>query len=205
MAMAYHRVFKVPAWVILDKMTKSRRAAVIEWMAGAEARVQDWPANTYPKALYEYRNKGYAHALPAKGPFVLETQLLIRSAAEHVKATLGPTSYLGGSVSQPTNRIDRKVEKDEDLVTIFNDLLSLEDPISLSQIFQIAEKCHRDDIKVSRVWVTNGPVPKNLLTRIADRVITIGDEANNDVVVDGLKEDQVFEKLDEVFASLFSK
>jgi len=204
MAMAYHRVFKVPVWIVLEKMTKGRRATILEWMASAEARVQEWPAQSYPKALYEYRNKGYAHALPT-GKFTLDTQLLVRSAAEHIKTVLGPTSYLGGSVSQPTNRLDRTVEKDDDLVTIFNDLLSLEDPISLSQIFQVAEKCHRDDIKISRVWVTNGPVPKNLLTRIADRVITIGDEANNDVVVDGLKEDQVFERLDKVFTTLFSK
>lgn len=204
MAMAYHRVFKVPVWIILDKMTKGRRSTVLEWMASAEARVQEWPAQSYPAALYEYRKKGYAHAIP-DGDFVLDTQLLIRSAAEHIKNVLGPTSYLGGSVSQPASRLDRSIKSNEDLVTIFNDLLSLEDPISLSQIFQVAEKCHRDDIKVSRVWVSNGPVPKSLLTRIADRVITIGDEANNDVVIDGLKEDKVFEKLDEVFATLFTK
>ena len=203
MAMSYHKVFKVPAWIVLDSMTRGRRKVIHKWMANAEARVQDWPGNTYAKALYEYRNKGYSHALPVEGPFVLETQLLMRSASEHIKVSLGPTSYLAGSVSHPADRINRNVKDSGDLTTIFNDLLSLEDPIALSQIFQVAENCFRDDVKVSRVWVTDGPAPKNLLTRIADRVITIGDEPNNDIVVDGLNEEQVSEKLEEFFSKLF--
>lgn len=200
MAMAYHRVFKVPTWIIINDMTKARTKAVMAWLNDAEAYQVEWPGKTFPKALFEYRNKGYAHALPDY-PFVLDTSLLVRAAAEHLKNAVGPTSYLAGSVNLPPNRLNRHTKNDADLVDIFNDLLSLEDPIALSQVFQVQELCYRDDAKRHRTWVSIGPgVPKNLLTRIADRVITIGDEAANDLSVGGLEKDELNQKLNDFFA-----
>lgn len=202
MAMAYHRVFKVPTWIVINDMTKARAKAVMAWLKEAEAYPVEWPAKTFPKALLEYRNKGYAHALP-EYPFVLETTLLIRAAAEHLKNVIGPTSYLAGSVNMPTNRLNRRAENDTDLVTIFNDLLSLEDPIALSQIFQVQERCFREDTKRHFAWVSTGPgVPKNLLTRIADRVITIGDDPTNDLCVGEVEKDELTTKLEQFFAQL---
>jgi len=198
MSMVYHKLFKVPVWVVLNKMTSKRNDAVQDWFDEAEARHQAWPANSYPKTLYSYRNKGYAHALP-KGKFTLDVALLQRSASEHVKMVLGPTSMLAGSVTLPHNRVNRSVTQDSDLVTIFNDILSLEDPIAMSQIFQVAELCHRDDVKQSKVWVTIGPAPKGLLTRIADRVITVGDEPSNDICTGDLKKEDIPEALSNYF------
>jgi hypothetical protein len=198
MAQVYHKLFKVPVWVILNTMTGKKNDAVQDWFAAAEARIQPWPANSYPKTLFGFREKGYAHALP-EGKFNLDVALLQRSASEHVKSILGPTSYLAGSVTLPHNRINRSVTGAADLVTIFNDLLSLEDPIALSQIFQVAELCHRDDVKQAKVWVTAGPAPKGILTRIADRVITIGDEPSNDIVVKGLTKEEISDALSNYF------
>lgn len=206
MAMAYHRVFKVPVWIILTEMTKSKKKAVTEWLKEADALTVDWPALSFPQALLAYRNKGYAHALP-EPPFVLETQLLLRAASEHLKAAVGPTSYLAGSVNLPPNRLNRSVQSEGDLVQIFNDLLSLEDPIALSQIFQVQERCYREDAKKHRAWVSSGladsrGVPKNLLTRIADRVITIGDEASNDLALGETDKAELTQKLEDFFKNI---
>jgi hypothetical protein len=201
MAMSYHKVFKVPTWVILNQMTKGRSKAVAEWFAEAGALNQPWPGNSFPDAVFAYRGKGYAHALPEKQRFILPVDLLLRAASEHVKTVLGPTSYLAGSVGLPPGQLNRVVEKPEDLVNIFNDLISLEDPIALSQVFQVAERCYREEApKLYPCWVTAGPAPKSLLTRISGRVITVGDEPSNDVVVGELAKDQLFETLEQFFA-----
>jgi hypothetical protein len=186
-------------------MTKGRAKAVLDFFEAGGARTQPWPANSYPKALYAYRGRGYAHVLPENGRYTLDTALLQRSASEHLKAEIGPTSYLAGSVSIPVGHLNRVVEQESDLVTIFNDLLSLEDPIALSQIFQVAERCHRNDKPQPRVWVTPGPAPKGLLTRVSDRVITIGDEPNNDFPVGRLTKEQLNESLEQLFAEFSTK
>jgi hypothetical protein len=198
--MIYNRAFKVPTWVVLGSMSKNRAKAVSEFFNEAGARYQEWPANLYPEALLNYRNKGYADALP-EYPFILETNLMLRSAGEHLKDCLSPKSQLGGSSGLPPHRVNRKADSRDDLVTIFNDLLSLEDPISLSQVFQIAELCHRDGAKQFKAFVSSGKVPKNLLTKIADRVITVGDGAENDIVVDGLSNAEIADKLENFFTT----
>lgn len=199
MAMTYHKAYKVPLWIVVREMAPERLEVVNKWLAGAEALPVEWPGKTFPKALLEWRNKGYAHALP-EFPFTLDTTLLLRAAAEHVKNVISPTSLLAGSVNMPTNRLDRRVLTEGDLSVIFNDLLSLEDPVALSQIFQVAERCHNENAKRTFAWVSHGPgVPKALLTRLADRVITIGDEQTNDLVVDCLEQEQLVEKLEDFF------
>lgn len=198
MAMTYNKTYRVPTWVVLNKTGAKKQKKALQVLTEAGAKVKEWPAATFGEFLLTFRNKGYASHLPKEFPYFLDPALMLRAAGEHVKNVLGPTSNLSGAFSSPANRLNRKIESEADYERLFNQILDLEDPISLSQMFQIAENCH-SGYNEATVFVTVGPVPKNLLTKVANKVITIGDDADNDIVTEEAK----LEELEQLATKLF--
>lgn len=186
--MIYYRNYKVPVWIMLLPMSGDRVGKLTEWLkTDKEAMVVPWPANSFPETLRSMANKGWAHAVPPKDKStILDTQLMMAAAVEHIHKHCGPSAYLTGQTNIPNHRLDRTINGDEDLVRLFNDLLAIEEPVVMSKMFSVAENCHMDGDKV-RVYVTPESCPKSLLTRIADHVITVGDGASCDINAKGVK------------------
>lgn len=205
MPMVYTHTYKVPTWIVLNLQgedNEKRRTWLLKALEKAGARTQPWPGHTFGQALLGFRRKGYAHQLPVAYPYNLDTSLLLRACSEHIKTVLSPTSYLGGAFKAPAHRIDRKVESDADFEVLFNSVLALEDDIGLSQIFQVAEECYAGKANDSRVWVTVGPAPLSVLTRISNRVITIGDDPNNTICINEINTKK---ELEETLNNYFTK
>ena len=201
MSMVYTRPYKVANWIVVEGVKgKKRLEAVLEVLKKAGAKTVDWPGQTFKDHLLTFRKKGYAHHLPDEYPYNIDTSLLLRAAADHIKVAVSPTSYLGGAFSVPAHYINRKVTGEQDFENLFNEIIALEDDLGLSQIFRLGEDCNSGRSTDVRAFVSVGPVPKKLLTRMAGRVITVGDETNNDIVVGGLKEEsQIQEAVNKFF------
>jgi uncharacterized protein YerC len=190
----------VPNWIVVgDLVPDSLKATISEWCAATGALKQDWPARSFKDTLYSFRNKGYSDQIKINQPFVIDPSLLLRAAGEHLKVSVSENSKLGGSVSVPISQIDRKVNSESDLEVIFNDLLAVEDPISLSQIFQINERCHETSRfgKTYTAFYSLVGAPKALVSRVADRVVEIGSDIP---LSDDETEDTIFEKLENFFS-----
>ena len=99
---------------------------------------------------------------------------------------------LATALSLPPHRLERKILDDSDYERVFNDLLMLETDTGLSQVFQLGE------VKVN-AFVTEGPAPKNLLTRMARRVINVGDDPQNELCLGKVKLDSIPEAIENFF------
>ena len=87
----YHKVVKVPVWVLID-LKGSKLTKVKAFLAAAEAYEQKWPSQGYYDHLQKYRNLGWAHAFKPGLP--VDTQLIARSAAEYAKEFFTPRSQI---------------------------------------------------------------------------------------------------------------
>lgn len=201
MAMIYDGVFKVPVWITLDDMSKQKTRIVGKWLEGAGAMFMEWPGKTFPEFLMSYRNKGYEHALP-NYPFVLDPNLLTRAVSDHIKQSIASTSYLGGSISIPVSRLDRKVTSNDDVTKLFNTVMDLEDPIAVSQMFRIRELCHNEHGRQYKAWYSNGPAPKKLLNKVASSVISVGDGDECDLSLKDVTKDELESKLTDFFNNI---
>jgi len=181
--MIYTHLYKVPTWIVINKLPKGKRKKVQDFFVERRnAKLKVWPTEGFGDYLLTFRKKGYQSHLPEQFPYIVDSSLLLRAAGEHVKNVISVTSHLGSSFSVPAHRLNRKVEKKEDLDELLNLVLGLEDEVGLSQMFQVAEDCFTGTEKDKKMFVTLGPVPLKILTKIADKVITIGDEPNNTLV-----------------------
>lgn len=200
MAMFYYKTYKVPMWVVLQPTQK--KTTLLKWFKQAEAHLQPWPSSSFGETLLSYRNKGWRPHLPKEFPFVLNPQLLAVAATEHVKKTLGITSQI--AFQAPPHHTNRKMESEADFERVFDELLTAQAPINLSQMFQVGEKCHQEGRRNYKVFVSEAPVNKNVLTNIADRVITIGESDDCDINVAKVNAREAPKFLERSFQELLS-
>lgn len=197
MSSSYYKMFKVPVWVLVQELSKQKTKVVLDWFRDSEALLQEWPANTYKDTVLGYANKGWRdYVQPGQ---ILPAQLVMMSATEHVKNTVGITSQL--IYTSPVHRLDRKMNKDEDYARLFNEILNSQQPIVLSQIFQVAERSHRERGN-HVVWVTPAPAPKNILSILSDKVITVGEGDDCEINIAGVKIKELSEFLEQKFQEL---
>jgi len=200
MSMFYYKTMKVPMWIILNKTQKQN--TILKWFQEAEANLQPWPSATFKDTLLAFRNKGWRKFLPTDGEYVLNPQLLAVAATEHVKKTLGVTSQIAFRV--PTHHANRTITNDDSYARVFDDLLLNQAGINLSQMFQVGEKCHREGRKNYSLFVTEAPCNRNVLTSIADRVITIGETDDCDINVSKVNAKETPKFLERSFQELLS-
>lgn len=181
--MIYNQAYKVPVWVVIKAETNTESERIALDFVAADARHVVWPASTFPVTVNELGKRGWAHEVNQPFPLFMSVNFLMFAISKHLDANLGSTKRLSGNATQSYSTLDRKIERDNDYARLFNDVIGLENDISLSYLFDIAKICYENREK-TRVFVTTGDVPIKLLQKISDRVITIGD-AGSDVVVTG--------------------
>jgi hypothetical protein len=190
MSLIYNQAYKVPVWVVIALPAADGKAALIaDAIKTAGAKSMPWPGDTFPLTINKMALKGWSHEVNKKMPFFASIDFLTIAATHHLEETYGPAKRLTGTPSRPYNTLKRKIETGDDYVRLFNDILVLEPDAALSYLFDVGKNCHEGDRR-TKVYVTVGAVPTNVLQRIASRVITISDVAAADVNVNDYQTDE---------------
>jgi hypothetical protein len=197
MSSSYYKMFKVPMWLTIQQNDEDKVNAVLDWCKSKGALHQPWPANSYKKAIQGYASKGWKEYL--KEGSNLPPQLVMMSAVEHTKNSISITSQL--VFTNPVHRLNRVIKSDADYARIYNELLQAQQPIVLSQIFQIAERSHKEKGNYM-LWVTEEPAPRNLLSILAERVITVGESEDSDINIKEVEIDDLPDFLEDQFTEL---
>jgi hypothetical protein len=207
MPMIYYKTFIVPMWVVVSDNTKYR--TIMRYFDQKHARLQEWPSLGFKETLLSFGKKGWSHVIPEhsgdepRPSFIVNPQLLMMAITEHIQKRFGPNTIV--HFSYPTHRLNRQIESDADYDRIFNEILSLQSPTALSQMFQVAERCHQENAPRDLLWVTPAPCETKLLTRIANHVITIGEGQDYTINVTNIAARQISEHLETFFKQLMNK
>jgi hypothetical protein len=194
MAFYYDRTFKVPMWALLGSSQKNND--VIGWLKENGAVHVPWP-NGFQKTVMAFKYKGWRHEIKDTLPYVLNPQLLALAVIEHLNA-LNPYARVDATI--PLHRLDRNIRSDDDYDRIFNDVLSIQSSLNISQIFKVGELCHSGD-KKHKIFVSELPVNMNSVIKVSDNIIKIGEGKEYDF---NLNEKDVKKKLEEYLSGFFT-
>ena len=190
MSLIYNRLYKVPAWIVVD-LPKDVAKTLIEEFKAAGAHEMRLIADSFPLTVNEMAGKGWAHEVHKPMPFNANPDFVFFSIAHHIKK-LGLNKTLSGTPEKPISTLNRRIESGDDYVRLFNDVMSNEPPITLSHIFGIGELCHQDGSSI-KTFISCGPAPIKVLQKVSDRVITVG-AGKDGLIVEGCdKEDVIYE------------
>lgn len=194
----YNQVYQAPLWVSInlagERGQNPTLDAMVNYLVVNGATAQPWPSATFKDTIKKLTTRGWAHAVKPF-PYVLDQNFVMVAAAEHLKETCGPNKSLNLGTNKPWHHlVDRRVESPEDYARVFDHILSLQDAITLSHVFDLGDRCHNNNVK-SYVLFTVGNPPINLLRTIAQTVIVVGE--TGDVPVSGLSPIDAVSKLDQ--------
>ena len=188
MTVVYTNVFKVPVWVMVN-IDRENDSLVLDAFKECNARHIEWKASTFPITINKLSSKGWKHITEQPYPFMIDHNFIPIAINAHLQSSYGRSKSLSGTPTSPVKNLNRRINSGDDYVRLFNDVMNNEPDISLSKLFDIAENCFYNNTKF-KVFITEGNVPKKLLQRIADCVITIGGEGS-DIVFDGNIEETI--------------
>lgn len=202
----YYKTFTVPKWVLIESSTKAKNSAILEWFKDKDAKEQPWPGLTFHETLLKYKNQGWQHVFtpPTGYPVVIPFQLLAMAVIEHTKKELGvvsPALDFSTTFHRLTTAERTIIKEKDDSYRLYNQVMAMQDQIVLSQVFRVLEQCH-DERSPKRylLWVTVAPYDRSIMTRIADKVIAIGDGEGYDVDVSKDSSKNVHKTLEQYFS-----
>jgi hypothetical protein len=175
--MIYNTMYTVPVWIVLslDQAKEDEAAqylAIREALVGADAYEQPWPSASFKDTVKKLGGRGWRHAVKEL-PYIIDSHFLPVAVADHVKSFFDDSKSLG-QASRPWHQaIDRKISTEADYARIFNQVLAVEDPLSLSKLFDVGDKCYGDRTRYY-VFFSDSTAPKNVLRAIAANVIVVG-------------------------------
>lgn len=167
--MYYERAFKVPMWSVVDSNSK-KKGQIIKWFQHAMAREQEWPAHKYKEKIMEMARKGW---VTMNHPYTLDKDLALRGAVELLKSMFHEN--IAFSLTQPHHHMNTLMTSDKDYEGYMNNLLDKQEDIYLSQIFMINERCFAPKNGKCIMFFSVGDIPGNILRRLTDKIITVGD------------------------------
>ncbi len=171
----YNNAFRVPIWVIVKQ--GPHQAAIIEAFQQAGSYLQDWPSFTFINTIKKMANAGWKHVVGQKKPYTVSIPFCCAASAAHIKACLGINRLLSGHPIRPySTGLNRKITTDEDYASLFDQMLSLEDDLTLSQLFGVGERCHYPETKVY-VYCTPEPANESIIKRISEQVVVVKGKA----------------------------
>jgi len=182
MSVTYTQVFKVPVWVILNN-GRLTNTEMRDFFIEADAKEVAWGAETFPLTVDAMSRKGWHHIVNQKMPYVTDLNFLQVAINSHIQYTYGTTKYLSGAQILTIKNLNKKIETGDDYVRLYNDVMAIEPDINMSKLFDIAENCKYNK-KTYKVFFSCGNIPKNILQKVSNSVITIGGEGS-DIVYAG--------------------
>lgn len=192
MSVIYNKAYKVPSWVLVTS-SDTGAEAVKDFLYKNGALPVSWPGATFKDTVAELGKRGYAHEVRKDMPYQMSVRFLEVAIAKHIKEALGSNKMLSGAPSQPMHVVNRTVKTEADFERIFNEVIQLEDSITLSHLFDVGSRCFGESTKY-KVFYTVGDVPRNVLQRISDSVIVVGE--GGEIPTEGKKPVEVITALD---------
>lgn len=174
MSTIYNHAYKVPVWVIVNLKPdqKNHREAIQEYLLGNGAILVGWPSDTFGATVKKMANRGWAHAIK-EPPYTLDSTFATVAMAEHVNTFFGPNKFLNLKRDKPWyHTVNRDIKTEDDYRVLFNDIIYLQDSITLSHLFDIGEKCH-NGTRRTKVFFSFGDIHTMLLQPVSDSVIVV--------------------------------
>ena len=194
----YNQTYKVPVWVVLNVPEPSLLENLKQYLVENGAVEQGWPSDSFITTVKSLASKGWDHVVK-KPPYTMDSTFATIALAEHTRRFFGPNKTLNLNADRPWYQtIDRNIRSDDDYRNLFNDIIYIQDPITLSHLFDIGNKCYNNNIK-TKVFFTVGNVHRNLLQPITNNVIVVSD--GGDVTLS----DDTLAKLDSTLDSLLKQ
>lgn len=186
----YDRTYKVKVWVLLEGFGKKKSETLMDWFKERKTCVVEWPGKTFYKAFDNLKSKGWAESFKkdSAGVLNLDPQVVSLAFFDHLKA-MNPKSVLDGITSKPIHHLNRQIISHDDYERLFNDLVQIHNEKIISFAFNIGELCHFNENKI-KVFVTDGSAPHNIISSLADNVLTIKQDGG-DISLKGLKDEQI--------------
>ena len=171
MSAYYDRPFPVDKWIIATGLTDKQKEIFTKTMPKKGVTFMPWPSLFYKDEILSYTHLGYAEYIKPY-PFFLDINSLAIRAAQSLLRKYNQNSQLSG-MPLYHRQVNNKIENDEDYTRVMNEILTLNDEITLSQIFNLAE--NKDHTFVSY------DAHKPTIQKIATKIITIGNGNSFDI------------------------
>ncbi|CAB5220842.1 hypothetical protein UFOVP244_44 [uncultured Caudovirales phage] len=198
MSYYYDRVHRVPVWVVVDLPEKEAGILIDQLLDERLAHYQVWPSKSFVDTIHELGRKGWSHLTGQPKPFNIDPGFLGVAAARHVKNVFGENAVLPGTQEQTyAQGVNRRIEKDRDYEALFNDVLALEQDVSLSHLFGLATP-------KSSVYVSDATTRKDIVNRITNNTLTVS-KNDGTISLKGKKIEEVYAQLKAEIAKALSK
>jgi len=145
-------------------LTEKQKDVLTKTMPKKGVTFMPWPAKFYKDEVFKYKDQGYAEAIQTPPYFLDMNSLGIRAAMSLLKKYNEQAQLSGKPMYH--RFVNNRIEKDEDYEKMMNEMLALNDDITLSQIFNLAEK--ENEIYLS----FDAYLP--VIQKLAKEIVTVG-------------------------------
>ena len=167
MSELYEKVYKAKAWISVD--TNKQAAGIVDAFVQMGAYNQIWPTETLQKTLDKMAKEGYYIPIMSKVfPRWMTEEFCETLLRKHMSQLAGEAVF-SMPMESYSGKLNRKVEKPEDFFRIFEDCLGMEDPLTLSRMFDLAKP-------KSLLYITHHG-NSDVLAKIAENFLTVGDKS----------------------------
>ena len=195
MSQFYDRPFRVPVWVIVKDVGPRKTKNLISSVVSLGAFYLKWPAQTFLSTIEHLGKNGWPHVVKQKKPFRLDSQFLAIAMQKHAQLTFGGSTTMTGMLERPYHQaLDRTIKDDDSYRDLFEQALLLERDVGLSHLFGLATPR-------SRVYISEAPVNEQLISRLCDNLITVGEDDSFTVNIKDKKPEEAKELIDKAIES----
>lgn len=185
MADFYDRVHRVPVWVVIDLGSKKSAELTEQLVENDGAFFQPWPARSLIDTVKELGRKGWNHVVSQKYPFTVDVNFVAVAVTRHLKNVFGENAILPGTHDKPYQQaLNRRILTVADWERLCNDVLLLEQDVSLSQVFGMASP-------KAQVYISDRSANLQLVQKLAGKVLTVRD-TDGTINAKGLKTEEIY-------------
>lgn len=168
MSQFYDQVYQVQAWINIETNKQADQLLVEFQKMGAYNQV--WPTDTVENTIKAMANQGWWQLINSKEfPRFATEEFAETLLRRHMSTIAGDNVF--SMPSQPYSQVlDRKITSPESFRRIFDDCLSLEEPITLSRMFGLAQP-------KSKLYITHDGNTE-AIRKISKFVLTVGDKTS---------------------------
>jgi len=167
----YDREYPVSKWIIATGLTKKQQEMLVSAASKNNALVVPWPALEMPAELTSLAKNGYDEQVNQAKPFFLDMVLALRAM---VNITRRNNPFAQISNKPPYHHVCKnRIETDECVVRLANEILAANDPITLSQVFNTADTCHLTYVSIDG--------DKKTIQKMAKEIVTLGNSDEFDI------------------------
>jgi hypothetical protein len=167
----YDREFPVSKWIIGIDLTEKQEEIITKISNKKGGWYVKWPALEMPEELKKLASEGYAEQINQPMPFFLDLTLALR-AMVNITRRNNPFAPISNK-PQYHHLCNNRIANEKDFIRLANEILAANDPITLSQVFDTAEKTH--------LSVFSLDADKKAVQKIASKVITLGNGSEFDI------------------------